>query len=129
MRNDGRRQAELWGDGSRMTTLIGLGIIAVAGYVLMLPVVKRGLADVSRIPGPVWRMTGYRNKKAWHNAMLVAYLCGGWPTAVVVYGWRRSEERVVLRDEWHLLIEERRARHEIVIAHYEEQPDQAETST
>jgi hypothetical protein len=112
-----------------MTLLIGLGIAAALGYVLVFPIVRRGLADLSRIPGPVWRMTGYRNRKVWRNAMVLGYLCGGFPAALVVLAWRRSEERVVLRDEWHLLIEERRARHEIVLADYEEQSDQAETKS
>ena len=109
--------------------MIGFVVIAALGYVLVFPIVRRGLADIRRIPGPIWRMTGYRNRKAWRNAMIVAYLLGGWPGAFIVYGWRRSEEREVLRDEWRLLIEERRARHEIVLSHYEEQRDQAETKT
>jgi hypothetical protein len=40
-----------------------------------------------------------------------------------VVAWRKSETREVLRDEWHILIEERRARREIVLAHYEDAPD------
>jgi hypothetical protein len=112
-----------------MHLMIGFAVIVASGYVLMLPIVRRGFADVGRIPGPIWRMTGYRNRRAWKNAMILGYLCGGWPAAIVVLTWRRSEQREVLRDDWHLLIEERRARHEIVLSHYEEQPDEAETST
>jgi hypothetical protein len=104
-----------------------LVVIAVSGYVTALPIVRRGLADVGRIPGPVWRVTGYKNKKSWRVLMIAGYVCAGWPSVVVVLVWRRSEERVVLRDEWHLLIEERRARHEIVLADFEDAPDEAET--
>jgi hypothetical protein len=83
---------------------------------------------VGRIPGSVWRITGYRNRKSWRLAIIAGYCCAGWPAVVVVVMWRRSEERMVLRDEWHLLIEERRARHEIILANYEGQPDEAETT-
>ena len=55
--------------------------------------------------------------------MIGGYVLGGWPGGLVVWIWRRSEERQTLRDEWHLLIEERRARREIVLAHYEDEPE------
>jgi hypothetical protein len=110
-----------------MVILLLLAAIVVAGYVTVFPIVRHGLTDLGRIPGSVWRVTGYRNRKTWRFAMIAGYVCAGWPAAVVVLVWRRSEERVVLRDEWHLLIEERRARHEIVLADFEDAPDEAET--
>lgn len=102
---------------------------AVLGWIVAYPFVRKGVADVGRIPGTVWRVTGYTDRKAWRNRMIAGYVIGGWPGLLVVLGWRRSQERETLRDEWHLLIEERRARHEIVLAHYEELPDDAETSS
>jgi hypothetical protein len=102
---------------------------AVLGWVVAFPVVRRGVADVGRIPGAVWRVSGYTNKKSWRVRMIGGYVFGGWPGGLVVLVWRRSQERTDLRDEWHLLIEERRARHEIVLAHYEDQPDDVETSS
>jgi hypothetical protein len=104
-----------------------VAVIVVSGYVTAFPIARRGLSDLGRIPGSVWRVTGYRNRKTWRNAICVSYCVAGWPSVLVVLRWRRSEQRVVLRDEWHLLIEERRARHEIVLAHYEDQPNEAET--
>ena len=121
----GAPHAELWGNGSRMTLLVIVGVAAVLGWVVAFPFVRKGLADIRRIPGTVWRVTGYTNRKAWRLKMLVGYALGGWPGAVFVLIWRRSEQRETLRDEWHLLIEERRARHEIVLAHYEDEPDEA----
>jgi hypothetical protein len=113
-----------------MTSLaIVVGAAAVLGWVVAFPFVRRGVADVGRIPGTVWRVSGYTNRKSWRRRMIGGYLLGGWPGGLVVLVWRRSQERVDLRDEWHLLIEERRARHEIVLAHYEEQPDDVETSS
>lgn len=103
-----------------MTVLGLVAVVAILGWVICFPIIRRGLADVRRIPGAVWRVTGYRNRKAWRNRMVVAYVLGGWPGGLVVLVWRRSVERATLRDEWHLLIEERRARKEIVLAHYED---------
>lgn len=111
-----------------MTFLIVVAAAAALGWVLAFPVVVRGTKDLARIPGSVWRITGYRNRKSWRFWMLAGYACGGYPGALAVLVWRRSEERSVLRDEWHLLIEERRARHEIVLAHYEEEPDDVSPS-
>ena len=54
--------------------------------------------------------------------MQVGYLLGGWPGLGAVLAWRRSETRLVLRDEWQIMIEERRARREIVLARYEDEP-------
>jgi hypothetical protein len=99
---------------------------AVLGWVVAFPFVRKGVADVGRIPGPVWRVSGYTNRKALRVRMIVGYILGGWPGGLAVLVWRRSEERETLRDEWHLLIEERRRRHEIVLADYEDQPDDAE---
>ncbi len=101
---------------------------ALAGWVVAFPIVRKGLADVGRIPGPVWRITGYADRKAWKVKIIGGYILGGWPGGLVVLVWRRSEERETLRDEWHLLVEERRARHEIVLAHYEDRPDDVESS-
>jgi hypothetical protein len=97
--------------------------LAVLGWVLAFPIVVRGTADLRRIPGAIWRMTGYRSRRNWRLAMWGGYACGGWPGILVVLSWRRSETREVLRDEWHLLIEERRARREIVLANYEDEGD------
>jgi hypothetical protein len=110
-------------------TLLGIvALAAVLGWVVCIPVVRKGLADVRRIPGAVWRMTGYTKRKTWKVRILVGYAFGGWPGALVVLLWRHSTERETLRDEWHLLIEERRARHEIVLAHYEDEPEDHETT-
>ena len=106
-----------------MTLLLMIAVGAALGYVVTFPIVRRGLSDVGRIPGAIWRITGYTNRRTWRVTIIGGYLLGGWPGAVVVLIWRRSEARAVLREEWHLLIEERRARHEIVLAHYEEPAD------
>jgi hypothetical protein len=98
--------------------------LAVLGWIVTLPILRRGLADVGKIPSAIWRVTGYTNRKSWRLAMIGGYALGGWPGAAVVCKWRYGEERVVLRDEWKLLIEERRARHEIVLADFEEAPDE-----
>jgi hypothetical protein len=111
-----------------MTLLVLLLALAALGFVVAFPVVHKGLEDVGRIPGSVWRITGYANRRAWRAKMIVSYACGGWPSVVVVLIWRKSEEREILRDEWRLLVEERRARREIVLAHYEDQPGEAESS-
>jgi hypothetical protein len=98
--------------------------LAAVGWVVTFPILRRGLADVGKIPTAIWRVTGYRNRRVWRNVMLGGYALGGWPCAAVVVKWRYGEERLVLRDEWKLLIEERRARHEIVLADFEEAPDE-----
>lgn len=106
-----------------MTLLILVAVVVVLGWIIAFPFVARGTADLARIPGTIWRITGYHSRKNWRLAMQVGYLAGGWPGLVAVVAWRRSETRLVLRDEWQILIEERRARREIVLAHYEEAPD------
>lgn len=108
------------GAGSEMHLLLPVAALAVVGWVVAFPFVTRGSADLGRIPGRVWRITGYRSRKSWRLAMWLGYLAGGWPGMVAVLSWRRSETREALRDEWHLLIEERRARREIVLARYED---------
>ena len=50
-----------------------------SAVIVAFPVVHKGLADVGRIPGPVWRITGYANRKAWRVRMIVGYASGGWP--------------------------------------------------
>jgi hypothetical protein len=106
-----------------MTALILMAFVAVVGWIVAFPFVARGLADLNRIPGPIWRITGYHSRKNWRLAMRVGYLLGGWLGLVAVFSWRRSETRLVLRDEWQIMIEERRRRREIVLAHYEDEPD------
>jgi hypothetical protein len=113
----------LLGGRHAMTLLGTLALVAAAlGWIVCLPIVRKGLTDVRRIPGGVWRITGYRNRKSWRWRMIGGYVLGGWPGGLAVWIWRRSEERQTLRDEWHLLIQERRARHEIVLAQYEDEP-------
>ena len=114
----------LLGGRHAMSLLGTLALVAAAlGWLVCLPILRKGLADVRRIPGGVWRITGYRNRKSWRVRMIGGYLLGGWPGGCVVWIWRRSEERQTLRDEWQMLIEERRARHELVLAHYEDEPE------
>jgi hypothetical protein len=106
-----------------MTLLIPIAVLAVVGWIVAFPFVRKADADVRRIPSSVWRITGYRTKRQWKLAIRGGYVLGGWPGLLVVLAWRKSETREVLRDEWHLLIEERRARREIVLAHYEDETD------
>lgn len=105
-----------------MTLVLLVAVVAILGWIVALPFVARGRADLARIPGAIWRITGYPSRKQWRQAMQVGYLLGGWPGLIAVLAWRRSETRLVLRDEWQILIEERRARREIVLAHYEDGP-------
>ena len=105
-----------------MTLGLLVAVVAVLGWIVALPFVARGRADLARIPSPIWRITGYQSRKQWRLAMEVGYLLGGWPGLIAVFAWRRSETRLVLRDEWQILIEERRARREIVLARYEDEP-------
>jgi hypothetical protein len=108
------------GAGSSMHLLLPVAALALVGWVVAFPFVTRGTTDVRRIPGSVWRITGYHSRRNWRVAMWGGYLLGGWPGMAVVLSWRRSDTRETLRDEWHLLIEERRARREIVLARYED---------
>jgi hypothetical protein len=113
-----------------MTLLLPIAALAVIGWIVAFPFVRKAVADVQRIPGSVWRVTGYRTKKQWKLSIRLGYLLGGWPGLLVAVLWRRSDTRETLRDEWHILIEERRARREIVLAHYEDEPnDQPTTGT
>jgi hypothetical protein len=107
-----------------MHLLLLVVVMAVLGWVIAFPFVSRGVADLGRIPSPVWRLTGYRSRKNWRFAMVGGYLAGGWPGMLAVVAWRRSETRETLRDEWHILIEERRARREIVLANYEDEGEE-----
>jgi hypothetical protein len=110
-----------------MHLVILVAVIAVLGWIVAFPFVARGTADLARIPGAVWRITGYHSRKNWRLAMQVGYLLGGWPSLLAVLSWRRSETRLVLRDEWQILIEERRSRREIVLANYEDDPGDSRT--
>jgi hypothetical protein len=102
-----------------MTLLIAIAVLAVLGWIVAYPFVSKGTADLARIPGSIWRITGYRSRRQWRRAMRGGYLLGGWPGLLAVVAWRRSETREVLRDEWHLLIEERRARRELNLSRLE----------
>jgi hypothetical protein len=104
-----------------MSLLLPVAVLAVLGWIVAFPIVARGTTDLNRIPGSIWRITGYRTRKQWRLAMRGGYLLGGWPGLLAVILWRRSETREVLRDEWHLLIEERRARREVNLARHEAQ--------
>ena len=106
-----------------MTLVTLVVVVGVLGYVVAFPFVVRGDADLSRIPRQIWRITGYTSKRSWKLAIRGGYLLGGWPGLLAVLAWRRSEARQVLRDEWHILIEERRARREIILANYEDEPN------
>lgn len=110
-----------------MTLLLPIAVLALVGWIVAFPFVRKGLADLGRIPHSVWRVTGYRSRKQWRLAMQGGFVLGGWPGLLTVLAWRRSETREVLRDEWRVLIEERRARHEIVLADHEDEPNDGPT--
>jgi hypothetical protein len=110
-----------------------LVVVLLAGYVLALPGLLWGLADLRRIPGGVWRHAAQRPYPSWRTGMIGAYAICGWPVYVAVFLWRRGRERADLYEEWADLSrrkQEKKAamagRHErkpvIVIADYEETP-------
>jgi hypothetical protein len=85
--------------------------VLVAGYVVALPVLAWGLADVAKIPGGVWRHAAQRPRHQWRVGMVSTYLLGGWPAIVAVLVWWRSRERTDLLLEWaDLSVRKRRAR-------------------
>jgi hypothetical protein len=94
--------------------------VLLVGYVVCLPLLLRGLRDIDRIPRRVWSYSGFTNRRAWRNGLIGGYLIGGWPSAIGIFAWRHGNTRAALRDEWKLLIEEKRRRHEIVLADHEE---------
>jgi hypothetical protein len=87
----------------------GLIVVAlVAGYLVALPALLWGLADIAKIPGGVWRHAAERPRHQWRIGIIGAYVLGGWPTLVAVYVWWRSRERADLLFEWADLSERKR---------------------
>jgi hypothetical protein len=77
-----------------------LALIFVSGYIVAFAPVLWARLDVSRIPRSIWRYTAPHPRQLWRGGLLVAYLCGGWPGLVVAVGWRFSNDRRALREEW-----------------------------
>jgi hypothetical protein len=110
-----------------------LVVVLLAGYVVALPGLLWGLADLRRIPGGVWRHAAQRPYVQWRTGMIGAYLICGWPVYIAVLLWRRGHERAELYEEWAELSRRKRekkaamaGRHErpraIVLADYEDTP-------
>jgi hypothetical protein len=108
-----------------------LVVVLLAGYVLALPGLLWGLADLRRIPGGVWRHAAQRPYPQWRMSMIGAYLICGWPVYVAALLWWRGRERADLYEEWADLSRRKRekkaamaGRHErgpvIVLADFEE---------
>jgi hypothetical protein len=111
----------------------GLVVVLLAGYVVALPGLLWGLADLRRIPGGVWRHAAQRPYVQWRTGIIGAYLICGWPVYVATLVWRRGRERAELYEEWAELSRRKAAkkaakagRHEpppvIVLAEYEDAP-------
>jgi hypothetical protein len=114
-----------------MASSAELVALLLAGYVLALPGLLWGLADLRRIPGGVWRHAAQRPYPQWRTGMIGTYLICGWPVYVAVLLWWRGRERADLYEEWAELSrrkQEKKAamagRHErkpaIVLADYEQ---------
>jgi hypothetical protein len=87
-----------------------LFIVLLAGYVVGVPGLLWGLADLRRIPGGVWRHAAERPYHQWRTSMIGAYLICGWPVYVAVLLWWRGRERADLYVEWAELSARKRAR-------------------
>jgi hypothetical protein len=88
-----------------------IAAVIAAGFLVVLPVLVWGLADVAKIPGGVWRHAAERPRHQWRVGMLSAYALGGWPAIFAVLAWLRSRERTDLRLEWaDLSVRKRRSR-------------------
>jgi hypothetical protein len=87
-----------------------LVVVLLAGYVVALPGLLWGLADLRRIPGGVWRHAAQRPYVQWRTGMIGAYLISGWPVYVTILVWRRSRERADLYEEWAELSRRKAAR-------------------
>lgn len=85
-------------------------VVLLAGYLVGLSALLWGLADISRIPGGVWRHAAQRPHHQWRIGMISAYALGGSPAIVAVFMWWRSHERSDLLTEWAELSERKRAR-------------------
>jgi hypothetical protein len=104
--------------------------VLLAGYVVALPGLLFGLADLRRIPGGVWRHAAQRPYPQWRTGMIGAYLLCGWPVYVAVLLWGRGRGRAELHEEWDELSRRKRARRAarreqtpvIVLAAYEDAP-------
>jgi hypothetical protein len=77
-----------------------LALIFVSGYVVAFVPVLWARRDISRIPRSIWRYTAPHPREVWRGALLVAYVCGGWPGLLVAILWRVSNDRDALREEW-----------------------------
>ena len=74
-----------------------LAILVVAGYVVGLPLLVRGLTDLRRFHRPLW--VGYGKRELWRNGMIVTYVVGGWPVLVMVLLWWTGPTRRELNGE------------------------------
>jgi hypothetical protein len=77
-----------------------LVVVLLAGYVVALPALLWGLADLRRIPGGVWRHAAQRPYVHWRTGLIGAYLICGWPVLFAALHWRRGHERAELHEEW-----------------------------
>ena len=77
-----------------------LALIFVSGYIVAFVPVLWARRDISRIPRSIWRYTAPHPRELWRGALVVAYVCGGWPGLLVAGLWRFSSDRDALREEW-----------------------------
>ena len=94
-------------------------VVLFAGYILALPGLLWGLADLRGIPGGVWRHAAQRPYPQWRMGMIGAYLLCGWPVYVAVLLWWRGRERAELLEEWAELSRRKRIKRAAMAARHE----------
>ncbi len=77
--------------------LILVGQFVIAGWLFAVPALAWCLVDLKRFHRHEW--FGYGRRSSWHDAIVTAYLCGGWPALVVATAWRSSLARRAMLEQ------------------------------
>jgi hypothetical protein len=72
--------------------------LLAACYLVSLPVVVYGIADVVRIPERIFQFTPY-SRVVWIGVIIGGYLCVGVGGILLTVTWLRSQARVDLLDD------------------------------
>jgi hypothetical protein len=76
---------------------IATAIVALAGWVVALPVYLWHRRDLQSFRRPLW--AGYGRRQARLNGALVCYLALGWPELLMALGWRTGRTRAEMIGE------------------------------
>ena len=84
---------------------VAIFAVAIAGYLVAVPVLVWHRRDLMSFHRPLW--AGYGSRSARLKGALVCYAAFGWPELLMALGWRSSQTRTELVNQRERMRDER----------------------